>query len=78
MSPLPKSFLALKILMLQLGRYCTLLRFSVYVSPFVSIVQVIILLLKLSGLAYLLAILINSRVASVYILVLKSLIDLVI
>ena len=62
----------------QLSRYYTLLRFSVYVFPFISIVQVIVLLLRLSGLAYLLAILINGRVANIYILVLKSLIDLAI
>ena len=78
MSPLPKSFLALKILILQLGKYYTLLRFSVYIFSFISIVQIIILLLKLSGLACPPAVLINGRVAGVYILVLKLLIDLAI
>ena len=78
MSPLPKSFLALKILIPQLGKYYTLLKFSIYISFFISIVQIIILLLKLSSLVYPPAILINSRVAGIYILVLKLLIDLAI
>ena len=62
----------------QLGRYYTLLRFSIYISSFISIVQIIILLLKLSGLACPPTVLINSRVAGIYILVLKLLINLVI
>ena len=78
MSFLPKSFLAPKILIPQLGKYCTLLRFSVYISPFVSIAQIIILLLKPGGLAYLPVISINGRVAGVYMPVLKSSMDLVI
>ena len=36
--PLPKSFLALKVFTLQLGRYYTLLKFSVYIFLFVSTV----------------------------------------
>ena len=62
----------------QLGKYYTLLRFNIYVSPFISIVQIIILLLKLSNLACLPSISINSRVASIYIPVLKLLIHLAI
>ena len=77
MLPLPRSFLVLKILMLQFGRYCTLLKFSIYVSP-ISIAQIIVLLPKPSGLAYPLTILINGKVAGVYIPVLKLLMDLVI
>ena len=76
-SPLPKSFLAPKILMPQFGKYCTLLRFNVCVSP-ISVVQIIVLLLKPSGIASPLAVSINSRDTSIYILVLKSLIDLAI
>ena len=77
MSPLPKSFLALKVLILQFGRYYTLLRFSVYVSP-VSVVQIIVLLLKLSGLACPPTVSSDGRDAGIYIPVLKSLINLVI
>ena len=54
-----------------------MLRFSICVSP-ISIAQIIILLLKLSGVAFPLAILINGRDASIYIPVLKSLINLAI
>jgi len=78
MSPFFKSFLAPKILMPQLSRYYTLLRFSVYISFFVSIAQIIILLPKPGGLAYLPAVSINSRVTGVYMPVLKSSIDLAI
>ena len=60
----------------QLGKYCTLLRFSVYISPFVSIAQIIILLPKPGSLAYLLAVLINNKVTGVYMPVLKSSMDL--
>ena len=62
----------------QFGRYCTLLKFSVYVSPLVSIAQIIVLLLKLSGVASPLTILIDGRDAGIYRLVLKSLINLAI
>ena len=62
----------------QFGKYYTLLRFSVYISPLVSIVQIIVLLLKLSGIASPLTILINGRDAGIYIPVLKSSIDLAI
>ena len=61
----------------QFGRYCTLLRFSICVSP-ISIAQIIILLPKPSGVTSPLAILINGRDASIYIPVLKSSIDLAI
>jgi hypothetical protein len=78
MSPLPKSFLALKILIPQFSKYCTLLRFSVYVSSSVSVTQISVLLLKPSGLAFLLAMLIADKDADVYMLTLKSLINLAI
>jgi hypothetical protein len=73
-----KSFLASKILISQFGKYCTLLRFSVYVFLLVSIAQISILLPKLNSLAFLLAVLITSKDASVYMLALKLLINLVI
>jgi hypothetical protein len=76
-SLLLKSFLALKVLMPQFGRYCTLLRFSVCVSP-VSVAQIIVLLPKPSGVASPLTVLIDGRVAGVYIPVLKSSVDLAI
>ena len=75
---MPKSFLVPKILIPQSGRYYTLLKFSVYISPFISVTQIIVLLPKPSGLACLLAVLINNRITSVYIPVLKLLMDLVI
>ena len=75
---LPKSFFTLKVFTPQLEKYSTLLRFSAYISPLISIVQIIILLLKLNGLASPLIILINGRDTGIYILVLKSLINLVI
>ena len=62
----------------QFSKYCTLLKFSVYVSPLVFIVQIIIFLLKLSGVASLLTVSINGKDAGTYILVLKSLINLAI
>ena len=62
----------------QFSKYYTLLKFSVYISPLVFIVQIIVLLLKPSDIASLLTILINGRDASTYILVLKSLINLAI
>ena len=77
MSLLPKSFLALKVFTLQLEKYCTLLRFSVCVSP-ISITQIIILLLKPNGLACLPAVSSNGRDAGIYMPVLKSSIDLAI
>ena len=64
--------------MLQFGKYYTLLKFSIYVSHLVSIVQIIIFLPNLSGVASPLTILINSRDTSIYIPVLKLLIDLAI
>jgi hypothetical protein len=73
-----KSFLDSKILISQFGKYCTLLRFSVYVFLLVSIAQISILLPKLNSLAFLLAVLITSKDASVYMLALKLLINLVI
>jgi hypothetical protein len=78
MSPLPKSFLALKMLIPQFGKYYTLLRFSVYVSLSVSIAQISVLLPKPSGLAFPLAMLMAGKDAGVYMLTLKSLIDLAI
>jgi hypothetical protein len=78
MSPLPKSFLALKILISQFSKYYTLLKFSVYVSLLVFITQISVLLLKPSDLASLLAMLITNKDTSVYVLVLKSLINLAI
>ena len=75
-SPLPKSFLTPKVFTLQLGRYCTLLRFSVYISPFVSVTQIIVLLPKPSGLACPPAVSSDGRDASTYVPVLKSSIDL--
>ena len=77
MLPLPKSFFTLKVFTLQLGRYCTLLRFSICVFP-VSVTQIIILLLKLSGLAYPPAVSSNGRDTGIYIPVLKLLMDLAI
>jgi hypothetical protein len=78
MSPLPKSFLAPKILIPQFGKYCTLLRFSVCVSLSVSVAQISVLLPKPSGLASLLAMLIAGKDAGVYMPALKSSIDLAI
>jgi hypothetical protein len=78
MSPLPKSFLAPKILIPQFGKYCTLLRFSVYVSLSVSVAQISVLLPKPSGLASPLAMSIAGKDAGVYMPALKSLINLVI
>jgi hypothetical protein len=78
MSPLPKSFLAPKILIPQFDKYCTLLRFSVYVSLSVFVAQISVLLPKPSGLASSLAILIAGKDAGVYMSVLKSSIDLAI
>jgi hypothetical protein len=78
MSPLPKSFLAPKILIPQFSKYCTLLRFSICVSLLVFIAQISVLLPKPSGLASLLAVSIADKDTSVYILALKSLIDLAI
>jgi hypothetical protein len=75
---LRKSFLVLKILILQFSKYCTLLRFSVYVSPSVFIAQINVLLSKPNSLASLLAMSIANKDASVYMPALKSLIDLVI
>ena len=60
----------------QSGKYYTLLRFNVYISPFMSIAQIIILLPKPGGLAYLPAVLIDGRVTGVYMPVLKSSMDL--
>ena len=77
-SPLPKSFLAPKVFTLQLGRYCTLLRFSVCVSPLVSVAQIIVLLPKPSGLACPPAVSSDGRDAGIYVPVLKSLMDLAI
>ena len=54
-----------------------MLRFNIYVPP-ISIAQIIILLLKLSGLAYPPTMSNNGRDASIYIPVLKLLMDLVI
>jgi hypothetical protein len=78
MSPLPKSFLAPKILISQFGKYCTLLRFSVCVSLLVFVAQISVLLPKPSGLASLLAVLIAGKDAGVYVPALKSSIDLAI
>ena len=55
-----------------------MLKFSVYVSPLVSIVQIIILLPNLSGVASPLTVSINGRDTGIYVPVLKSSIDLVI
>ena len=55
-----------------------MLKFSVCVSPFVSITQIIVFLPKPDGLACPPAVLIDDRVAGVYVPVLKSLMDLVI
>jgi hypothetical protein len=73
-----KSFLASKILIPQFGKYYTLLRFSVYVFLLVFVAQISVLLPKPNGLASLLAVLIASKDAGVYMLVLKSLINLMI
>jgi hypothetical protein len=78
MSLLLKSFLALKILIPQFSKYYTLLRFSVYVSLLVFITQISVLLLKPNSLAFLLVMLIVNKNADIYILALKSLINLVI
>ena len=75
--PLPKSFFALKVFTLQLGRYCTLLKFSICVSP-ISIVQIIVLLPKPSGLACPPAVSSDGRDAGTYVPVLKSSMDLAI
>jgi len=73
-----KSFLALKILIPQFSRYYTLLKFNVYISLSIFIAQIIIFLLKLSGVVFLLAVLINNKDIGIYIPVLKLLINLVI
>jgi hypothetical protein len=78
MLPLLKSFLALKILILQFNKYYILLRFTVYVSPLVFIAQISVLLLKPNNLAFLLAMLITGKDAGVYVPVVKSLINLAI
>jgi hypothetical protein len=78
MLSLPKSFLALKMLILQFSKYYTLLRFSVYVSLLVSVAQISILLPKPNSLASSLAVLITSKNTNIYILTLKSSIDSVI
>jgi len=79
MSPLFKSFLVSKILMLQSSKYCTLLRFNIYVFSFVSVAQIIIFLPKPNGLICPFAVLITGRVTGVYdVPVLKSLMDLAI
>jgi hypothetical protein len=78
MLSLPKSFLAPKMLISQFGKYCTLLRFSVYVSSLVFIAQISVLLPKLNSLAFLLAVSIAGKDTSVYVLALKLLIDLAI
>ena len=77
-SPLSKSFLALKILILQLSRYYILVRFSVYISSSISIAQIIIRFLQPSSFTSLLAILIKGRFASIYKPELRSLINLII
>ena len=64
--------------MSQFGKYCILLKFSVCVFPFVSVTQIIVFLPKPNGLIYPPAVLINGRVAGVYIPELKLLMDLVI
>ena len=71
------SFLALKVFTLQLKRYYTLLKFSVCVSP-ISIIQIIILLLKLNSLACPPTISSDGRDTGIYIPVLKLSMDLVI
>jgi hypothetical protein len=73
-----KSFLALKILIPQFGKYYTLLRFNVCVSLLVFITQISVLLPKPNDLASSLAVLIADKDAGVYMLALKSLIDLAI
>jgi hypothetical protein len=78
MSPLPKSFLASKMLIPQFSKYCILLRFSVCVSLSVFIAQINVLLPKPNGLASSLAVSIADKDASVYMPALKSLIDLAI
>jgi hypothetical protein len=75
---LPKSFLVLKILISQFSKYYTLLRFSVYVSLLVFVTQISVLLPKPNSLASLLTVLITSKDTSVYMLILKSLINLAI
>ena len=62
----------------QFSKYCTLLKFSVCVSPLVFITQIIVFLPKLSGVTSPLTILINGRDTGTYIPVLKSLINLAI
>jgi hypothetical protein len=76
--PLPKSFLASKMLISQFSKYYTLLRFSIYVSLLISIAQISVLLLKPNSLASSLAVSITSKNASVYMPAVKSLIDLAI
>jgi hypothetical protein len=78
MSPLPKSFLAPKILIPQFSKYCTLLRFSVCVSLSVFVAQISVLLPKPNSLASSLAMSIAGKNAGVYVPALKSLIDLAI
>jgi hypothetical protein len=51
MLSLPKSFLALKILIPQFSKYCTLLRFNVCVSSSASVAQISVLLPKPNSLA---------------------------
>jgi hypothetical protein len=76
--PLPKSFLTPKRLIPQFSKYYTLLRFSIYISPSVSITQISVLLPKPSGLASLLAVSIAGKNAGVYMPALRLSIDLTI
>jgi hypothetical protein len=78
MLPLPKSFLAPKILILQFSKYYTLLRFSVCVSLSVSVTQISVLLLKPNSLASSLAVLITGKDTNIYVPALKLLINLAI
>jgi hypothetical protein len=73
-----KSFLASKILILQFNKYYTLLRFSICVFLLVFVTQISVLLPKPNSLASLLAMSIASKDAGVYMLILKSLINLAI
>jgi hypothetical protein len=78
MSPLPKSFLAPKMLIPQFGKYYTLLRFSVCVFLLVFVAQISVLLPKPNSLASPLAVSIASKNAGVYVPAVKSSIDLII
>jgi hypothetical protein len=75
---LPKSFLALKILIPQFNKYYILLRFNVYVSSLVSIAQISVLLSKPNSLAFSLTMSITNKDTSIYMSAVKSLIDLII